>query len=621
MKALKYIAVIGALSLPLISCSDFLDEDNKSTNNENGNNYIQTSPDVLRATAYNSLKSFVTNVDMQDLSTDLFSNWRNTNDGAFALFSFTPLDGTVESYYKQIYASINYANAMIAYGDDKLKDEGRYIRGLCYYHLTQQFGAVPYVTTYIKSSERNYPRTDLAEIYSSVISDLTDVYNGNALPATDHTGNISKQAVAALLAQVELAAGWDLDTTLGDAVRGTYTVNGRAHFSEAAKWAERAINNTALTMTFEQKWAPENENNNEVIFQVNWLREGFPGDESDGGHSLQNSYCPHVGTSNGTGQKGNGSGGTNQLSKKSIYLWGPGDSRFDATFMTQSYNSESDGKTAVWGTQGYYAYYNATPAELATMAIALKYFPYYTTDEEFDAYCTSMQSRYPGTGYGINQPYIARLDLDNTIMYRNMGATGFVKTVSSYENFASSTIPNLPSVKKFDDPASSYAVKNNDYRNVVVSHVSQMYLTAAEAYYMAGETAKAEAKINAVRQRAGAPTTSFAAYPATIEYVANDGYNFVAADIDLILDELARETYAERTRFADLRRTKQLVRYNLAFSRSIHNVADMSGNGAVKWYRPIPQAEIDANTGISNEDQNPGYGSGASEDDSTDNAQ
>lgn len=609
MKTFKYIAVLGTLSLPLVSCSDFLDEDNKSTGNENGNAYIQNEPSVLRATAYNSLKSFVTDIDMQDLSTDLFANWRSTNDGTFAQFAFATNDGTIENYYKNLYTTINYANAMIEFGgaETELGAQGRFLRGLCYYYLTQQFGSVPYVSNYISSSERSYPRTDLAEVYTSVINDLTEVYKGNVLPATDHTGNISKQAVAALIAKVELAAGWDLDTKLNNAEQGTYTVENTSHFTEAAKWAELAINNTALTMSFEQKWAPANEDNDEVIFAVNWLREGFPGDEATGGHSLQNMYCPHVGASTSVGQKGNGSGGQNQISSKALYLWGPGDSRFDGTFMTTCYNAEVVDKVAIWGTQGYYAYYNATPEELSNMTIAMRYFPYYTTEADFNAYCSSMADRFKaGTSYGIPKPYVALLDGDNTIVNTNSGS-GFAKTTTTYVDFVSNTIPNLPAVKKFDDPASSPAVKNNDYRNVVLLHVSQMYLTAAEAYLMAGNEAKAIAKINDVRKRAGAPETSFSAYPSTVEYVANTP-NFTINNIDLILDELARETYAERTRFADLRRTKQLVRYNLAFSRSIHSVTEMSNSkGEIKWYRPIPQAEIDANTGMTLEDQNPGY--------------
>jgi hypothetical protein len=58
----------------------------------------------------------------------------------------------------------------------------------------------------------------------------------------------------------------------------------------------------------------------------------------------------------------------------------------------------------------------------------------------------------------------------------------------------------------------------------------------------------------------------------------------------------------------DLRRTKQLVRYNVQFSEYIADEAAMANSkGEIKWYRPIPANEISANTGISQADQNPGY--------------
>jgi hypothetical protein len=160
-------------------------------------------------------------------------------------------------------------------------------------------------------------------------------------------------------------------------------------------------------------------------------------------------------------------------------------------------------------------------------------------------------------------------------------------------------------VKKFDDAAADFTNKANDYRDIVVLHVSDLYLIAAEAYLMAGQSGQALDKINAVRSRAGlAALSSFSSYKP--EYSTTG--SFTIKDIDLILDERARELYAEGHRWMDLRRTKQLVRYNVQFSEYIANEAAMANNkGEIKWYRPIPANEISANTGISQEDQNPGY--------------
>ena len=161
------------------------------------------------------------------------------------------------------------------------------------------------------------------------------------------------------------------------------------------------------------------------------------------------------------------------------------------------------------------------------------------------------------------------------------------------------------SVKKFDDPESDQLSGSNDYRDIVIFHVSDMYLVAAEAYLMSGDATKSLAKLNAVRNRAGlASLASFSSYEP--EY--STSATFTIRDIDVILDERARELYAERQRWTDLRRTKQLIRYNVEFNNYIASAADMANvAGEYKWLRPIPQEEISSNTGITNEDQNPGY--------------
>ena len=77
-----------------------------------------------------------------------------------------------------------------------------------------------------------------------------------------------------------------------------------------------------------------------------------------------------------------------------------------------------------------------------------------------------------------------------------------------------------------------------------------------------------------------------------------------------MLDERARELYAEGHRWMDLRRTKQLVRYNNIFNTELagNAVSRMSNaSGDIKWYRPIPQAEINSNNSITEADQNKGY--------------
>lgn len=589
------------------SCSDFLDAENKTAAGVEADEYFGKTPNELLVTVYSNLKSLVTQVDIHDQGTDLFFNTRGHAAGSFNDYSLTPENGTVQSYYSQCYNVIRLANGVIEYAGAESTEayEARFIRGYAYYLLTQQFGAVPYITSYINSAEREYPRTPLEEIYSSVIEDLNDLYTNSSLAAQEHTGHASKQAVAALLAKVCLAAGWDVQTTLQSAEQGTYTVNSTEYFSLAASWAEKAINGVQLTMSFADKWSPYKEGNAEEIWSVQYDRASYPGDVSSGGHSLQNTYGGYFGNVTEFGLKYTNS--DNQPTAKAIMLFDKNDLRYEGTFMTTYYNSSKDGSSAAdWGTSGYFAYYNLDANKLASQPIALKFYHPATTQAEVEADLKAHQAQFANYTNRAKVQKAVRLDDNNNVLVYTFKEDGTftAPTKTTYAEYMEQT-DAFGSVKKFDDPESQQLTGSCDYRDVVIFHVSDMYLVAAEAYLMAGDATKSLAKLNAVRNRAGlASLNSFGEYQP--EY--STSATFTIKDIDVILDERARELYAERQRWTDLRRTKQLIRYNVEFNNYVASAADMANvAGEYKWLRPIPQEEISSNTGINNEDQNPGY--------------
>ena len=594
----------GAL---MTSCSDFLDAENKTAAGIEAGDYFGKSPNDLLVTVYSNLKSIVTQVDIHDQGTDLYFNTRGHAAGSFNDYTLTPENGTVQSYYSQCYNIIRLANGVIEYAGEESQEayEARFVRGYAYYLLTQQFGAVPYITTYINSADREYPRTPLDEIYSSMIEDLTDLYNNSSLSEQDHTGHASKQAVAALLAKVSLAAGWDIQTSLQNAEQGTYTVNSTEYFTLAASWAEKAINGVQLTMSFNDKWSPYKEGNAEEIWSVQYDRASYPGDVSSGGHSLQNTYGGYFGNVTEFGLKYTNS--DNQPTAKAIMLFEKADTRYEGTFMTTYYNSAKDGSSAAdWGTSGYFAYYNLDANKLASQPIALRFYHPATTQAEVEADLQAHQAQYANyTNRAKVQKAVRLDDYNNVLVYTfKEDGTFTAPTKTTYAEYMEQT-DAFGSVKKFDDPESQQLTGSCDYRDVVIFHVSDMYLVAAEAYLMAGDATKSLAKLNAVRNRAGlASLNSFGEYQP--EY--STSATFTIKDIDVILDERARELYAERQRWTDLRRTKQLIRYNVEFNNYVASAADMANvAGEYKWLRPIPQEEISSNTGINNEDQNPGY--------------
>lgn len=595
----------------LTACSDFLEAENKSAGGQTADDVFGKDASTLLTAAYSSLKSYGFSTDLFSRGTDLYIHTRGKSVSDFDTYTFNADNGTITSLYANLYKTINLSNGVIFYAgaDSQLGQEARFLRNYGYYMLTQHFGGVPYITEYINSAETNYPRTPLNEVYAAVIEDLTNLYNSSSLPDQSHTGRASKQAVAALLAKVYLAAGWDLDTLLGDATQGSYTVNGTNNFTQAASWAEKAINGISLTMSFEDKWSPFNEGNAEEIFSIQYERNGYPGDIINGGHSMHGAFGGYYGAYDASGIKGASS--EDCQSQKSMYLFEKGDNRYDATYMMVMYNATKDasGKPA-WGTEGYYAYYNCSAADLAKMAICKVYFPYYYTEAEVQAWIDSHESQLIADKdkYANADVRVSLLTLPQVTNWvyvqDDKGVAKWTKSKVAIADYNAQT-SNGACVKKFDDAAADFTNQANDYRDIVLFHVSDMYLIAAEAYLMAGQTAQALEKINAVRGRAGLPAlASFSAYQP--EYATTG--NFTIKDIDLILDERARELYAEGHRWMDLRRTKQLVRYNVEFSEYISDESAMKGgDGNIRWYRPIPTNEISANTGISNADQNPGY--------------
>lgn len=599
MNSAFFAAFAGALLLT--GCS--LDVENKANVDAKKQLEKQEAIEALRVSMYYTIKPIVNETALTEWGTDLYTTTKSTTVNDYQGYKFTPEDADVSSYYTNCYDLILHANELLQYckGDAKYEAEAKFMRAFGYYQLTQQFGSVPYVDFYIDNSDDNYPRTPLKDIYEKTIKDLEGIKDCAELPETDNQGNISRRAVKALLAKVCLAAGWDLDTKLDDAVHGTYTVTGKSYFEKAAEYAKETIAGQTLTMSFEDKWSPKNEGNAEEIFSVQYDRAGYPGDVLKGGNSRQNTYGSEYGNVTYGGLKNCDANLAPSL--KSLYLFEKGDDRYEGTFMTTIYNYTPD----QWLTTGYYAYYNASDEAKSKMQIAFKYFPYWTDRSTIDQYIEENKMRFI-KGDCPNLGHVALLKKgDMAFWWFNEDGSIQKIDVRDYDDFKRVNAGSVPPVKKFDDPNTDMVSTSGcDYRDIPVLHLSDIYLVAAEAYYMAGDEAAALRYVNDVRSRAHAKyLNSVADYAPNYEHQASFG---AITMLDLILDERARELYAETTRWVDLRRTRQLVRYCIAFNDGVSSVENMSNiRGEIKWLRPIPAKEIETNTALSTADQNPGY--------------
>lgn len=589
MKKTLYFTLATALLVgSLTSCDDYLEAENKTSGGLTADQFFESNPTALLYGSFASLRDVLAQVPIFDEGTDLYMNTRGHSPSSFGNYNISTADGTVQNLYVKCYGVINYANGVLKYASPTSTDayEARFLRGMAYYYLTQHFGAVPYVDAYVESASREYPRTPLSELYPSVIEDLTNLYNSSSLSENSaHDGHVSKKAVAALLAKLNLAAGWDLDVTSPQDATGNYNVQGTSYFTAAASWADKALQGVSLYSNFNDKWLPANDKTNqEEFFSIQYERNADPA----GAGGTDNTLCQYYG-GYPTGTDKSGLKYVNsdfQQNEKSMYLFEKGDQRYEGTFMTTFYDGESLA-------DGYMAYFNGANPD--THKINARWFPYYYTASEVETELNAHLDQFNDLN-SANSFKAALLTSPNVTVWTIKNGK-LSKSTEELGNFHGLT-NNGTCVKKFDDPQAQW----NDlcYRNIVVLHASEAILVAAEANLMAGNTSAFYSNISKLRERAGLKAiSSLSGYNPAYSTTSNFGS---LREIDLLLDERAREMYAERTRWEDLRRTKQLVRYNEAFNSS--NCTDLS---QIKWYRPIPENEIQNNTSMTNEDQNPGY--------------
>ena len=240
MKNYIHSTLIAALAGAAVLTGCSLDVENKS--NVDAKKHLEKLEvvEALRVSMYATIKPIVNETALTEWGTDLYTTTKSTTVNDYQGYKFTPEDADVANYYKSCYDLILHANELLAYcqGNTKYEAEAKFMRSLGYYQLTQQFGSVPSVDYYINSSEDNYPRTPLKDIYDKTIAELEGIKDCAELPDNDHNGNVSRRAVKALLAKVCLAAGWDIDTKLENAAHGTYSVEGKSYFEKAAQYAK-----------------------------------------------------------------------------------------------------------------------------------------------------------------------------------------------------------------------------------------------------------------------------------------------------------------------------------------------------------------------------------------------
>lgn len=557
-------ALFGITALLFSSCTDFLEEDNKSGAPASSYFEDKNAYEGLVNAGYGTLRTvFGDNIEIFVAGTDLFKVGRAglTSQGLGNYANLSPSDNSVKDFYANIYKGIRSCNDAIHYGNQYQHDtiriaEMRFLRAFYYFHLVQQFGDVALVTEHSEKIQTSFPRTPAKDVYEFIITEMLAARKSVAKPAvstTAYDGRINKRTVSHYLALVYLTRGYETYAAATD-------------FSSAITWADStllaapapvALSSLTFDGSTSSIFYPGNEKK-EAIFSVQYSSSSLA--NSTSGNSLGGFYGCYLGGADA----GIGSGipYMNTKLKPTMRLHNllaedAGDKRYAATFMQELWGDPTTGKLNFLGAL------KPLPSDPALQFNSVLY--YYpkpgTTQAQVDAWVAANTAKRSS----------AQIVWSNT-----------------WDNAVGDK--SFPCIKKFVDPAAPFDTKGTtSRRDITLARLAETYLIRAEAKIkLNGEgNASAISDINVVRTRAGASTVTT---QGTINY---------------ILDERAREFAGELNRWYDLKRTGKLVELVPVNNPDVPSSSYMLGNGGIpKTLRPIPADAMGLNSSSS---QNPGY--------------
>ncbi len=172
-------------------------------------------------------------------------------------FEDNPTAGEIRSSWIASYKTIGAANTLLSRIDaadfssnaikDRIKGEALFVRSLLYYHLAVIYGNVPLEITEVTNPAGYKPnQVPASDVFAQIATDLATAEG--LLPTT---GRITSYAAAALLGRVYLQAG---------------------NPSAAVAPLQRVVASPHdLVANYADIWGPDNEGNQEIIFQIEFI--------------------------------------------------------------------------------------------------------------------------------------------------------------------------------------------------------------------------------------------------------------------------------------------------------------------------------------------------------------
>ena len=296
-KIYSMLFAAAAISFGATSCSDFLDEDNKTGETADLAYNTVSGIDGLIQSAYTYTHGWwgkEPSLGLAEMGSDLFyfgydnkqKSMLKYDISAEALGSNVADNPCLDEYWEMFYAGVDVCNNALKYVpecsviDDNKKaaylGDAYFLRALYYSQMVAMWGPIPYNAEPINSINNNPVRVPEAEVYGNILNDLKQAMDNykkaNIMDGKSATadGRAYYYSAEALYARVALyAASW----------LGANAVSGYGNlYTEALNAANDVINNSGAKFysRFSDTWNMNNEEattNTENLFAVHYSND------------------------------------------------------------------------------------------------------------------------------------------------------------------------------------------------------------------------------------------------------------------------------------------------------------------------------------------------------------
>lgn len=630
---LRYIITVFAiLAIANSSCTDFLDEVNRTGSTENVIYSTKSGLDGLVASSYSYLRGWYGKEAAFGLSEGGTDTWLTGYDNRQKVLinysGITPevasssretMNACFDEYWELFFTAINVCNTGIKYVSEApagvlteaernaYLGELKTLRAFYYWHLVETWGPVQINREPIIGASSVGRRDSEEDVYNFMLEDVDDAIVKLAAK-TAKTGRVNLWAAKSLKARLLLYKGSKF--------------NDNQAYADAAATADEVISGSGASFytNYSDCWLGANENgiiNKESIWHIDYsdvleyniLPSRLKLDASAvrmtwsamilrnaantiGGNA---SHLMFVGVWNLVPGLTGIMIRTDTEAKKTLKYsnvnydlgmnyqpYSKGFTRFvPSGYLLDLFNDATDQRYQASFRDAYlvapslrtaFAGGVAPPTGFANMRDTAIYLSKKTVTASRIARAANRYVLFSRTDVANPKVYPLYQDNAGTLTTNATSATG-------NDNFKGNRM--YIQLKKFDDYIGPI-IRDLGSRDFFVFRLSEMYLIAAEGYMMSGQSGIAIQKLNDLRT-ARAKTGQINTLDAT------ETGKVGSKDISVILDERARELCGEQQRWFDLKRTGKLVERVQAY------------NGLAKDYiqsyhalRPIPQPQMDA---------------------------